>query len=105
MKKLSNSQAMELTHIISRLNEQSGTLEHFANKYNEEVQNYNGILDEAESLRDEIVSENSEEIAPGDDHDTWVENWEDLDLDDVNEIEEFEASHATDLKELSEEEQ
>jgi lambda repressor-like predicted transcriptional regulator len=109
MKKLSGSQEMHLAHIISRLNEQTESLEHFANKYNEEVQNYNDILQEAISLRDEIVSDaihiissHGEESTPGTAHADWVETWEDLELEDVNEIEEFEASHATDLSELAE---
>ena len=120
---MSSETEMHFALILCRLNEAQGTLEHFANKYNEAVQDYNDLLQEAEDLRSEIVNE-----YPASDRDIglvataynyngcqsrakevqdfnqsaqeWVENWEDLDLDAINEIDEFEASHVTDLKDL-----
>ena len=100
MHTIKREQAIELANVVEQL-EAAGAGVHAASiDYITAVYDYNQTLTEAIALRDAVVeeqevffanqSEDWQESPAGEAHQEWVDSWIDVDLEDVEEIDEFE---------------
>jgi ClpP class serine protease len=124
--KLTKEQEERRTKILLELREAAQEVESKVGNYNAArdqawadveaaVEHYNTVRGEAEELRDEVVndaqaaigdkSENWQESDKGQEAASWVEEWENLELDELSvdepdELSADEPSHADDLENL-----
>ena len=100
MHRIKSEQAIELASVVEQL-EAAGAGIHAASiDYIDAVYDYNQTLTEAIALRDAVVEEQEEffesksedwqESPAGEAYQEWVDSWVSVDLEDAQEIDEFE---------------
>jgi len=110
MKAITAAHKEQLEKITNDLEEKGDAVKTASLNYNEQVHAYNDLVEQASSLRDEIVndqetyfderSERWQEGDKGEAHQEWSEEWTGADLEVVDEIEEFEVEHPQTLRDL-----
>ncbi len=110
MQRISAARQKELKDIVSELEQQRGGVYQASVTYNEEITHYNHLLGKARNLTEEIASEQEDYISERSDtwqlndrgtaYENWFCEWEGIDLENEEEIEEFEPEHITNLEAL-----
>jgi len=112
MKKLSKGHKSTLESLIGELDKQASIVDDLTVQLNTAISEYNDKLAEAREWRDEIVadmetfwenrSEKWQESEAGSNYSNWMSQYQELDLDELQEADEPALSHHQELANLNE---
>jgi hypothetical protein len=111
MKRLTKNMVNRQQGLAARLEEAAKAIADAQEALGNAVSTYNDVLSDAREFRDELVSDMDsfasersdkwQESEAGQEYDAWKDEWEQLDLDDIDPPEEYELEHADSLDQLN----